>query len=354
MDICIVTTTINDPPNKGLLAKSLQASGFTGKIVVTADRKTPPISLDGYSDVLDVLTIEDQYKYLKNPLGIPLDSIQRRNIGYLWAIKEYDPSFIITVDDDNFPLDDDWVSKHVAKMGLQPGKVLKNKSNVLSLLLEAHCTKGRCFPSHRGMSFEDLEEYQKNEPVLEDGIKTVGVNAGMWVGDPDVDAYSRIIYPNLYTSEKDDALPSVMVDPYYLFHPFNSQNTCIINDLFYSLFLVPMGSLVYDYRIGRYDDIWQSYICQKVMSNLDLSIRFGTPIVKQDRNVHSNVGDLHQEYPGILLTNKFIKLLTEDLKLFSSSSKDNMYEVSDALLKSEVKYFNEVGQKILWWLGELK
>jgi hypothetical protein len=115
-----------------------------------------------------------------------------------------------------------------------------------------------------------------------------------------------------------------------------------------------MGSLVYDYRIGRYDDIWQSYICQKVMSNLDLSIRFGTPIVKQDRNVHSNVGDLHQEYPGILLTNKFIKLLTEDLKLFSSSSKDNMYEVSDALLKSEVKYFNEVGQKILWWLGELK
>ena len=71
--------------------------------------------------------------------------------------------------------------------------------------------------------------------------------------------------------------------------------------------MVPVYFLVPD--IGRFDDIWSSYIVEKIAWHMGDYISYGQPLVKQVRNVHDYWVDAWVEEMGTKMTTKFCNWL---------------------------------------------
>jgi len=65
------------------------------------------------------------------------------------------------------------------------------------------------------------------------------------------------------------------------------------------------------FDIGRMDDIWASYMTQRVMRELGSSVLFTGPTVYQDRNDHDLTKDLEKEMVGYRNTLAFLRRLNE-------------------------------------------
>jgi hypothetical protein len=353
MRTAVVMTTIHNPQNLGLLLGQL---GPDDHLVIAGDRKTPHIKCD--DSRVEVLDIRRQMTYLRNPIGTPFDCIQRRNAGYLFAIKEFVPDVIISVDDDNLP-HEGWLQEHVAVLGERVEVHLQCPTNVMDIFLDTSCKHHASCRNvvHRGNTFSQV--FAMGEATLggTEAMADVAVNAGMWTGDPDINAYDRILHPGLHSHSANNkyvaGLRGVVIEAGNWYHPFNSQNTAVRKELFPALFLVPMCAEVNGLVIGRYDDIWQSYICQKVMAHYGMGMRFGTPFVRQERNDHSVLADLKEEHTGMFSTDRLLQFL-EETTLYGNCAHDNMYEIADRLLRVEDRLFNHIGNGILWWLSELR
>lgn len=96
----------------------------------------------------------------------------------------------------------------------------------------------------------------------------VVVNVGMWLGDPDVDAWLRLATPleSLQWNQ-----PENFVLGQDTWAPFNSQQTAIARDLIPAYFLNP--------NAGRYDDIWASFIIHRLANYFGDLVSYGSPIV---------------------------------------------------------------------------
>ena len=114
MKYALVTTTINVPVVIADYIRNAERHHIRDLvIIVVGDRKSPPQTAAYLSSLaspypIEYLDVERQTDYL----GIvptlrdflPFDSVQRRNVGYLFAAWEYGAKIIIAVDDDNFPI----------------------------------------------------------------------------------------------------------------------------------------------------------------------------------------------------------------------------------------------------------
>src|SRR5271169_3198294 len=124
MKTTIVTTTINVPR---ALEKYAENARFYGheqvNFVVVGDKKTPAETrafCDGINAKhypCEYLDIEDQREYLERYPDLwrhlPFNSIQRRNVGLLKAWED-GADVVITIDDDNWMLNHDFVRLHAS------------------------------------------------------------------------------------------------------------------------------------------------------------------------------------------------------------------------------------------------
>ena len=122
MKTTIVTTTINIPVLLLEYAQNARRYGHKSlDFVVVGDRKSPPGTADFCKSVPHYpcvyLDIPAQQEYLRRfPelwTHLRFDSIQRRNIGMLLAY-ENGADVVITIDDDNFVTNQDFVGLHRA------------------------------------------------------------------------------------------------------------------------------------------------------------------------------------------------------------------------------------------------
>jgi hypothetical protein len=88
------------------------------------------------------------------------------------------------------------------------------------------------------------------------------------------------------------------INPKTAWSPINSQNTAYSRELA-PLMLLPPG-------IGRYDDIFGSYIAQRVLQETDYHVAFGQPFVRQERHEHDLLADLEAEMWGMRHTERFV------------------------------------------------
>jgi hypothetical protein len=131
---------------------------------------------------------------------------------------------------------------------------------------------------------------------------TVGVTAGLWLGDPDVDAMTRIHEGPVVTDVSLLAQKAVAAQP-GTYTPFNSQNTAFLAELA-PLMAVHVG-------VGRYDDIWASYIAERIMHDTGHVVTYGAPFVWQERNAQNLFRNLKDEVMGMEQTDLFVKILDD-------------------------------------------
>lgn len=296
MRLALITTTIYVPEVLSLYRELDKEAMF----FVVGDRKTPHekvrhlVSSLGnaiyYSD-----TDQEKLGYSCSEI-IGWNKIMRRNIALLEAIK-YGADIIVSIDDDNIPLDHNYFAIFRS--------VLASPYNGLMASSETRWFNIGEFLSppvyHRGFPYDyrriDLKAHLS--PVC--NVK-VGVAAGLWLGDPDIDAMERITNgPTVY--QVSEVLRRGLVVDNKCFTPFNSQNTAYIAELA-PLMMVLVG-------VGRYDDIWASYIAERIMMETDYHVYYGRPFVWQQRNPQNRWRNLKDEIFGMEFTTQFCRDLLD-------------------------------------------
>lgn len=287
----IISTTINPMPN---MESWLTHMSPRDVMIIAGDHKTPHAEIERMARRareeydLDVTYVrpEAQGRWLSSEV-LPWNCIQRRNIAILEAIDRT-PEFIITIDDDNYPMTDvthigmSWVDQ-VEWVLMRPHDVVVGSSNTGWFNPGELC---RPRVTHRGFPFGRRHEETELGLSFNAGNPTVGVFAGLWYGDPDIDAIERVVsQPDIKMIEQ----VNVTLAP-GTWAPFNSQSTAYRTELAPLMMCLP--------HVGRMDDIWASYVARAVMDHIGWLVQYGSPTVRQDRNPHDLFRDIQAEMLG--------------------------------------------------------
>jgi hypothetical protein len=292
----LITTTINVP--YGLA--NWRRAGFDPDdiFVVAGDQKSPHDKIASFLDELPGKNIylhpneqERQFPHTSKACG--WNCIQRRNLALLFAMT-LDPEWIITIDDDNFPID----MGHAALVtdylsgANDDYKIVRSERGWFNVgqLLEPPVTV-------RGYPLS--ERHVLNNTVGYTGIRDIGVVASLWLGAPDIDAIERMVN-NPWVHDGPN-VPVVLERGTWC--PFNSQATAYRANLAH---LMPVWP-----GIGRYDDIFGSFAARAVMDELHEHVLYGPPLVHQDRNPHDLMQDLLKEVDGMAMTDELIAALRD-------------------------------------------
>lgn len=310
MKTTITTTTIHIPYLIEDYVKDIIKFNRQDEVdfVITGDLKTPPETKsyckslqEKYGVHIDFMDVEDQnlylekFKKLKNFL--PWKCIQRRQVAILKAFEQ-NADIIVLIDDDNYIACEDYVGKHLDLGEPKELETVSSPTGWYNICDDLHERQNRKFYP-RGYSWVDRVDEVEN---LERGLKKIRtvVNAGFWLGDPDLDAVTRLAAPIDVVAYKRDSNYALERGTY---SPFNSQNTAIHRDIVPAYFLVP--------DIGRFDDIWSSYIVERISWHLGDYISYGQPLVKQIRNDHDYWVDAYAEEMGTKMTTDFCAWLRQ-------------------------------------------
>lgn len=279
--LALVTTTINIP---SVLTHYRAIAPSRTKFFIAADEKTPLAAYEFCADIpnCEIYSPERQRElgYACSPL-IPFNSIQRRNIATLEALK-WGADVIVSIDDDNIPLGSLYFMDAEQQFA---GTYTGLRANSPDSWFDV----GRLLnplASHRGMPHE-----KGMRPYFDSVTRVkIGVAAGICMGDPDISAVTRMAMGPEVHGISEILRSGVVVNP-EIWTVFNSQNTAFCREIAPAFFMFP--------GLGRYDDIVASLFMQRLMRERGLHVHFGRPFVWQSRNPHNLVKDLTNELWGM-------------------------------------------------------
>lgn len=287
--------------------KLLRACASDVKFFVACDQKTTPDVYENEDLLTDIMSPNQQMQLgYKCSEACGWNTMSRRNIAFLEALKD-GADVIVAHDVDNYPTNDDYF-RDFERCFAQPlnGLMVGGYEwfDPGSLLIP----KVR----HRGFP-HGMPHMSKAVPVT--GIK-VGVAAGLIIGNPDVDATTRLeLKPDIGMVHVLGDV-GVVVDKDTL-TVFNTQSTAVIRELIPAWFLMP--------GVGRMDDIYASMIVQRVARERDYHVHFGRPLAFQQRHDHNLIKDLRAEIDGMENVKKLATLLDHMVLPGKSVIEDTCY-----------------------------
>ncbi len=314
MKTCILTTTINVPSLLRDYANNASEHGHGGlEFIIIGDRKTPAGTADFCAQVeresgcrMNFFDVARQQDFLGrfrrlNRL-VPWNSIQRRNVGLIYALEQgYDN--VISIDDDNFLMSgSDFVGEHITGLGVTASqKIVGTDTGWFNCVGMMQTNFGKVYP--RGFALS--KRWQEENWKFSDAIRKPVVNAGLWTGDPDIDALTRIYFP------VEARLPlshDYLTLAKECWCPINTQNTAFHGGAAAVSFVVVMGYELNGLKVARYDDIWMSWFLRAIMDHFGDAARYGKPVVQQNRNQHNLFRDLREELPAMEINEALIEV----------------------------------------------
>jgi hypothetical protein len=314
MRIAVTLTTIHKPTVLAKLVEVQQHTKHHVDYIVVGDFKTP----EGVREYVESFSTEnttaiyvgldDTYNLLSLQQKIitalqqhiPQNSFARRNYADLYAYgKGYD--IIIRIDDDNFPVSNDFFDRH-AVVGTSPF-VLNIHShsgwfNICDMLRETR--KLRFYP--RGHPFD--QRWGGGATPSKSLALKIAVNCGLWIGDPDVDAITRLGRPIEATGLRREWPEQITLANGYgqtTWAPINTQNTAFSRDTIPAAFISPYA--------GRYDDIISGYFLRRIVDHMGEAVSYGRPLTRQNRNPHNLFDDLEKELHGMRIVSPLCEAL---------------------------------------------
>ena len=307
MKIALITTTIHVP--HVLRLYRAYAPRPEVRFFVAGDRKSPHGEIEalcagignaeyqGLTKLADMTSIRD---LTARPYA-PYFSSCRRNIALLEALR-WGADVIVTIDDDNIPIDEDYFINFETLFRRWDRDQIPTPFNGLQATGPWFDPGCLTLPPVHHRGFPHACRVRDVPSVLRPitGAK-VGVAAGLWLGDPDIDAVDRIAGAPRVHGIAEIARAGVVVDPKQTWTVFNSQNTAFVRELAPAMMMLP--------GVGRHEDIFASLICQRVMRERGYVTHFGLPLVYQERNEHDLMDDLAAETFGMRHTLAFAEFL---------------------------------------------
>jgi len=353
----IVTTTINIPFFLESYLRCFKLHSIdTNKVrfIIVGDLKSPHKKIKDYiqklnSDfIIEYWDVESQKSWISKTFGekmmekvdfaIPYNSIRRRNLGYLRAL-EIGADVIISVDDDNYAGESNWLHEHLSVLGCTDYLPMVRSTNRIvnpCRILKFNYAETNIYS--RGYPLPDLFS-DTFEVGMENGGK-VALNMGLWIESPDVDAYTNILFSNLKSLD----LKEISMQRYALasnnYMPVNTQNTAIIRELIPAFYDVLMDDYIHGICIDRYDDIWAGLCALKLIHRLGYRATFGIPLTIHKRNVHDFVSDLKSELLGMAL-NKIVHEIIMSADIQARNFIDGYHELAQVLEANIKKHITD-------------
>lgn len=287
-NIAVVSTSINATPP----AYEAWANDPRVDLVVAGDMKTPPKLKDFLTDI-DAVYLSPTYQTATFTWSELLgwNRIQRRSTAIMEVLRRKQYDYVITVDDDNFPLPNatEFINGHLRNFTAFPDQVtcVSSKSPFLN-------TGALCHPQfhQRGVPYGI-----NTQPIIvRNSAAKVVVAQAQVLGDPDCDAIDRMCNAPNVTAVRTNAI----VRP-GIYAAFNTQATMWAIEWAPLMVCLP--------GIGRYDDIFASYLFHRMAAQYHVALFVGEPVVRQIRNEHDLVNDLRAELWGMSSTFDFVNAL---------------------------------------------
>lgn len=344
----VVVTTINIPYLLKDYADNFEKFGHKNKVgfIIIGDLKTPPearkisdeLNSRGFETIY--MDVEDQKGWLKKfpelDKIIPYNSDNRRNIGFLLALEK-GAEMILSIDDDNFVKpNEDWFAQHAIVGKIHELEMVESSNGWFNI-----CTLLRTVPERiiypRGYPYS--KRWKHSEVKVTRSKNRVVLNLGLWEGEPDVDAVTRLneTVKVLSNSSRKIVLAKGTNSP------INTQNTAVHHDAILAYYYIPMGVTINGNNIDRYGDIWSGYFVKKVIDHMGDAVSVGGPIVIHNRNPHDLLQDLKQELAGMILTESLVSMV-DSIQLTSKTYLDSYKELSEKL-KETVQNKNELDEE---------
>ena len=285
---------------------------------MVGDNKTP---CDWKHKECDFISIEDQKKgAFKISRHLPENHYTRKNVGYLYALKN-GASMIIDTDDDNYPSEQKWLELLNNETHTL---YLKDKESLTFKNVYTHFSKPetpfwpRGFPLNKLTTEDSI--IMPEEVISSSKDETVGLWQCMVEGDPDIDAIHRLIFKKT---------PSFMRSEPIIFGrnnlcSFNSQNTLWKNKSIFPLLYLPATVSF------RFTDILRSYIAQAIMGRKKIYLGFYPSTSFQERNDHNLMVDFKSEICMYQRTEEIVSVINEAVKQHCSIS-DNLVNAYSSL-----------------------
>jgi hypothetical protein len=361
----IVFTTIYHPTVLNDLHENIEKYGHLDntKVWIVGDKKTPKscselsieIAKKGLETIFLDISSQDEWgmRYSDFYSRIPYNNETRRNIGYLRALED-GCEIMISMDDDNFPTNHDFVGGHSQTGGKWEKGLISEKSGFHNLCEYLKLDPDRSvYP--RGFPFR-LRGINNDPTLITKNNSIIGVTAGLWLEDPDIDATTWL---NGKVTGVDYMGKQTQVLDQSTWSPVNTQNTSVVRDLIPAFLCIPMGWDVPGGKIQRYGDIWGGYILQAVMKGSNYHVAFGHPIVDHKRNPHDYVDDLRFEYWGMILTDWLVDQFRSKFNPTSKLIVDRIDELVNSLEDSIIPHLpdwcpKEVKDFMQWTCGNLQ
>jgi len=287
MKLAVVSTTIHDERGYLPFDRLAKTSRFSEVIfVVSGDKKTPRFNTSSFQCGVEYLGVEAQDSY-KCSAPVGWNKTGRRNIALLRAI-ELKPDFILIVDDDNIPRED-YFDVWYETITNPIDKIVVGENN----------GSEPCWHNYLKTCDADIEIYPRGFPIEFRGKyltkivpargsvanEKIGLYQGISLGDPDIDAITRIVYPKPISEVREKGYCCKDI-----WSPYNTQNTMFSKVLFPLAFVWP--------HCGRHDDIYSSFVWQQFLFNNDMYVYIGDAINTQDRGERDVLRDFNAETEG--------------------------------------------------------
>ena len=333
-NIYCILTTINEPDERVSDWKEITQN----ETIVIGDKKTP---IPWNHPSCDFISMVDQLNSeftIANLL--PQNHYTRKNLGYLYAIKN-GASAIIDTDDDNFPYILQWNNLLSSNFDINEHAPSENISfkNIYTYFSDSDTLFWpRGFPLYFVNSDKSIIQ---SEDIIKSDVNNIGLWQCMVNGDPDIDAIHRLIFKN--TPQFKNQTPLVMGDN--IFCAFNSQNTIWLDsDLFPLLYLPSTVSF-------RFTDILRGYIAQAVINASSKNWGFYQATAYQERNVHNLMNDFRSEVSMYSNMEEIFQIIYQSCKT-TNSIIDNFMDCYTSLSKKDFVKVEEL-RIVNSWLADL-
>ena len=284
--------------------------------------------------------------------ALPWNHFGRKNIGYLYAIM-HGAKVIYDFDDDNLlkfwipgaaPPGAPSLDAAIPDNEEQSIDVSEPKDHNWPTYNPYPILGAPTLPSWpRGLPLDDIKVPNCSNTSLHTRTlkaKSIGVLQSLAEYQPDVDAIFRLTMPIPFFFNKPEDNKHLMI-PKGTLTPYNAQATLHFYAGFFGLFL-PIAVT------GRVTDIWRSFFAQRLFWDVGVQIGFiARPLVVQDRNIHSNIGDLTSEW-DIYTKSKPLMTFLESWRGKGRTIVERTEELWVALYEREYIEYEDVMMIQLW------
>ena len=284
------------------------------KLVKTPGLKTASVSHFSHKDI-------------DRDLGKSSWIISRKNAGIrsygFWRAYQAGADVIITLDDDCYPAENNFIEKHLSNLSFQAPE------GWFATYPDPKWMYTRGFPYNIREKF----------PVV--------ISHGLWSGTLDLDA--RIEQKLERPLNKKPYPPIRFIIPFDYFYPMSSMNLAFRREITPLMFFPMMGRRPggKSWGYNRFDDIWAGIFSKKIMDHLGLAVVSGSPFVEH-KKASKTKANAKKEFSGTGI-NEILWKETVKVKLTKKTPKECYVELAQKVDFPKNKYFEELRRAMPVW-----